>query len=42
MLATFPEMGKAVPEFRDKQVRELIEGSYRIIYEILSEDMVLV
>ncbi len=42
MLAVFPEMGRAVPEYGDKQVRELIEGNYRIIYEILSEDMVLV
>lgn len=41
-LASFPEMGRVVPETQNPAVRELIEGSYRIIYEILSEDIILV
>jgi toxin ParE1/3/4 len=28
----FPEMGRMVPEFRDAGLRELVQGSYRIIY----------
>ena len=42
MLAIFPEMGRKVPEFKEPNVRELIEGNYRIIYEIVSDDLVLV
>jgi toxin ParE1/3/4 len=30
----FPEMGRMVPEFRDAGLRELVQGSYRIIYRI--------
>lgn len=30
----FPESGRIVPEFRKRSLRELIEGSYRIIYKI--------
>jgi len=33
-LATFPERGRVVPEIGDPSVRELIHGSYRIIYEV--------
>ncbi len=29
-----PLMGRMVPEFNKKDIRELIEGSYRIIYRI--------
>lgn len=42
ILASFPEMGRVVPELNNPSVRELIEGNYRIIYEILSEDVILV
>jgi len=28
----FPLSGRIVPEFETKQIREVIEGSYRIIY----------
>lgn len=31
-----------VPEVGNPTVRELIEGNYRIIYEIMSEDIVLI
>ncbi len=33
-IATFPSSGRIVPEFDIKQIREVIEGSYRIIYYI--------
>ncbi|MDB5007949.1 MAG: plasmid stabilization system [Mucilaginibacter sp.] len=33
-----PESGKIVPEFEDELIRELIEGSYRIIYRIRATD----
>ena len=29
-----PAAGRIVPEFRDENLRELIEGRYRIVYEI--------
>lgn len=31
-LLKFPESGRIVPEFSISQIRELIEGSYRIVY----------
>ena len=33
-IAKFPRSGRIVPEFETKQIREVIEGSYRIIYYI--------
>lgn len=42
VLASFPEMGRIVPEVGSLTVRELIEGNYRIIYEVMSDDIVLV
>jgi toxin ParE1/3/4 len=35
-LGPLPERGRVVPEADDPAVRELIHGSYRIIYEICS------
>jgi len=37
ILKTFPLSGRVVPEKNEEGVRELIEGSYRIIYEVISE-----
>ena len=34
VLSTFPESGRHVPEFDRKDIRELIEGNYRIFYKI--------
>jgi toxin ParE1/3/4 len=31
-----PDAGKVVPEVNEKNVREFIEGNYRIIYEIVN------
>jgi len=36
-LGTFPERGRVVPELQIKSVREIIHGSYRIIYELLHD-----
>src|SRR5208337_615967 len=33
-LSAFPLCGRVVPEFQDENIRELIYGSYRIIYQI--------
>lgn len=32
-LQEYPDMGRVMPEFGNRYVRELIEGDYRIIYE---------
>lgn len=36
-IGNFPEMGRMVPEYGDPCVREIIHGSYRIVYELLRE-----
>jgi addiction module RelE/StbE family toxin len=36
ILIDHPEAGRIVPEFENELIRELIEGSYRIIYDIKS------
>ena len=33
-LASLPERGRVVPEIAESSVREMVHGSYRIIYEI--------
>jgi plasmid stabilization system protein ParE len=37
-LAEFPISGRMVPEKESEAVREIIVGSYRVMYEILSDD----
>ncbi len=36
-IGNFPEMGRIVPELGDPTAREIIHGSYRIVYEILRD-----
>ena len=36
-LAPFPEMGRVTLEIGDPAVREIVHGSYRIIYELRRE-----
>lgn len=36
-LCDFPESGRAVPEFADPSVREVIQQPYRIVYRLVSE-----
>ena len=33
-ISVFPLSGRTVPEFETEQIREVVEGSYRIIYYI--------
>lgn len=40
ILEQFPLAGRMVPELGDEQIRELIEGNYRIIYRVVSESRV--
>ncbi len=40
ILKAFPKAGRMVPEKNDENIRELIEGNYRIIYEIIYVDQI--
>jgi toxin ParE1/3/4 len=40
ILKTFPLTGRIVPEKNSESIRELIEGNYRIIYEVVSIDQI--
>ena len=40
ILKTQPESGRIVPELGIIQIRELIEGNYRIVYRLLSNELV--
>lgn len=40
ILSTQPYSGKIVPEIEKENVRELIEGNYRIIYHIKNEERI--
>jgi len=37
ILEEHPRAGKMVPEFQNDKIRELIRGSYRIVYHIVDE-----
>ena len=38
-IADFPLSGRRVPEYENDQIREVIEGPYRIIYHIKPEQI---
>lgn len=38
-LTDHPELGRVVPEYRLTNVRELIEGGYRILYRIVGDNV---
>jgi len=40
ILEQHPLAGRIVPEFEDKNIRELIRGSYRIVYMVLNENRI--
>ena len=42
ILKSYPKSGRMVAEKNEEQVRELIEGNYRIIYEIASDDLIYI
>jgi plasmid stabilization system protein ParE len=37
ILEQHPLAGQIVPEFNNRNIRELIRGSYRIVYKLISE-----
>lgn len=41
-IADFPLSGRRVPEYNLEQLREVLEGSYRIIYHIKSDQIDIV
>jgi toxin ParE1/3/4 len=41
-LGMFPFSGRVVPEFESPDVRELIFGNYRIIYEIFGDSVEII
>lgn len=40
ILTTRPLAGRIVPELEKKEIRELIEGNYRIIYRIVNNNLI--
>ena len=38
-ISAFPLSGQSVPEYRDPAIREVIEGPYRVIYEVGDKDI---
>jgi len=40
-LSEFPFLGRMVPEFEDESIREIFAYSYRIIYQIDSEEITI-
>ncbi len=41
LLKSFPEMGRIVPEINRPDIRELIYKQYRIVYQVLNEQQIL-
>lgn len=39
-LRVSPQSGRSVPDYRDTQIRELLEKPYRIIYLIVNEERI--
>jgi toxin ParE1/3/4 len=42
VLKQFPKLGRIIPEMQEEKYRELIEGNYRIMYEMLDDEMILI
>ena len=40
-LRQFPRAGRKVPEFDDENVRELIAYSYRVIYRLQADEIII-
>lgn len=38
-VALFPHSGRIVPEVADPLIREVIQGSYRIVYRLIHEEI---
>jgi addiction module RelE/StbE family toxin len=37
-----PQSGRIVPEFSNENIRELIEGNYRLVYKIIEDKIFIV
>lgn len=42
VLKQFPRLGRVIPEIQEEHYRELIEGNYRVMYEIFDEEIILI
>jgi toxin ParE1/3/4 len=42
VLKTFPLSGRMVPELQNTNLRELLEGEFRIIYEVHEENTIFI
>lgn len=42
VLKQFPKIGRVIPEMQEERYRELIEGNYRIMYEMLDDEVILI
>jgi toxin ParE1/3/4 len=38
-LAAFPKSGHVVAEYQDPEIREVIEGLYRVIYRVSADEV---
>ena len=38
-IAQFPRSGQMVPEYQDPNIREVLEGQYRVIYEVTASEI---
>ena len=38
-IARFPRSGQMVPEYQDPDVREVLEGQFRVIYEVAAKEI---
>ena len=41
-LEQYPKLGRVVPEFQNESLRELIQGKYRIVYRVYSDELVII
>jgi plasmid stabilization system protein ParE len=41
LLARFPRSGRKVPEFDDEDIREVLSYSYRIIYQVQRQEIIV-
>jgi len=41
-LPALPQSGRIVPEINDPNIREVIQGSYRIVYRLIREEIHIV
>ena len=40
-LSDFPESGRVVPEIQINEIREIVQGNYRVIYKVKSKEVLI-